>query len=99
MQGGKVDREEPIRRIFMSNYSGLPLNTGAKKRAVTVMAALLQPKQRVRSESAAGTGTDSVAAIARRRALRRSEAADLSSYLHEGILCCGYRERLPFDLT
>jgi hypothetical protein len=37
------------------NYSGLPLSTGAKKRAVTVMAAPLQPKQRVRSESAAGT--------------------------------------------
>ncbi len=43
-----------------SNYSGLPLSTGAKKRAVTVMATPHQPKQRVRSESAAGTGTDSV---------------------------------------
>jgi hypothetical protein len=42
------------------NYSGLPLSTGAKKRAATVMVAPLQPKQRVRSESAAGTGTDSV---------------------------------------
>jgi len=31
-----------------------------KKRAVTVMATPLQPKQRVRSESAAGTGTDGV---------------------------------------
>ncbi|MEK6697565.1 MAG: hypothetical protein AABZ10_00840 [Nitrospirota bacterium] len=46
--------------IFFNNYSGLPLSTGAKKRAVTVMAAPLQPKQRVRSESAAGTGADSV---------------------------------------
>ncbi len=42
------------------HYSGLPLSTGAKKRAVTVMATPPQPKQRVRSESAAGTGTDSV---------------------------------------
>jgi len=31
-----------------------------KKRAVTVIAAPLQPKQRVRSESAAGAGTDSM---------------------------------------
>ncbi len=46
--------------IINCNYSGLPLSTGAKKRAVTVMAAPPQPKQRVRSESAAGTGTDSV---------------------------------------
>jgi len=36
------------------------LSTGAKKRAATVMVAPLQPKQRVRSESAAGTGADSV---------------------------------------
>jgi hypothetical protein len=42
------------------NYTGLPLSAGAKKRAVTVMVAPLQPKQRVRSESAAGTGADSV---------------------------------------
>ncbi len=42
------------------NYSGLPLSTGAKKRAVTVVTAPLQPKQRVHSESAAGTGTDGV---------------------------------------
>jgi hypothetical protein len=46
--------------IFNCNYSGLPLSTGAKKRAVTVMAAPPPPKQRVRSESAAGTGADSV---------------------------------------
>jgi hypothetical protein len=46
--------------LFFCNYSGLPLSTGAKKRAVTVMAAPTKPKQRVRSESAAGTGTDSV---------------------------------------
>jgi len=46
--------------VRLSNYSGLPLSTGAKKRTVTVMATPLQPKQRVRSESAAGTGTDSV---------------------------------------
>ncbi len=45
----------------ISNYSGLPLSTGAKKRAATVMVAPLQQKQRVRSESAAGTGADSVA--------------------------------------
>ncbi|MEK6698726.1 MAG: hypothetical protein AABZ10_06760 [Nitrospirota bacterium] len=46
--------------IGICNYSGLPLSTGAKKRAMTVMAAPLEPKQRVRSESAAGTCTDSV---------------------------------------
>ncbi len=46
--------------LTFCNYSGLPLSTGAKKRAVTVMAAPLQPKQRVRGESAAGTGTDGV---------------------------------------
>jgi len=46
--------------LHYTNYPGLPLRTGAKKRAVTVMAAPLQPKQRVRSESAAGTGADSV---------------------------------------
>jgi hypothetical protein len=40
--------------------SGLPLSTGAKKRAATVMEAPLQPKQRVRGESAAGTGIDIV---------------------------------------
>jgi hypothetical protein len=39
-----------------SSYSGLPLSTGPKRRAVTVMAAPLQPKQRVRSESAAVYG-------------------------------------------
>jgi hypothetical protein len=44
-----------------SNYSGLPLSTGAKKRNLTIMVAPLQQKQRVRSESAAGTGTDGVA--------------------------------------
>jgi hypothetical protein len=44
----------------LCNYSGLPLSTGAKKRAVTILAAPLQPNQRVRSESAAGMGTDSV---------------------------------------
>jgi hypothetical protein len=43
------------------NYSGLPLSTGAKKRAATVMGAPLLPEQRVRSESAAGKGTDTVA--------------------------------------
>jgi len=37
------------------------VSTGAKKRAVTVMVEPLQPKQRVRSESAAGTGIDGVA--------------------------------------
>jgi hypothetical protein len=47
--------------FIFRNYSGLPLSTGAKKRAVTIVGAPLQPKQRVRSESAAGTGTDSVA--------------------------------------
>ena len=46
---------------LLGNYSGLPLSTGAKKRAATVMVAPLQQKQRVRSESAAGTGADSVA--------------------------------------
>jgi hypothetical protein len=49
-----------LKEFTFCNYSGLPLSTGAKKRAVTVMAAPLQPKQRVRSESAAGTGTGSV---------------------------------------
>ncbi len=44
------------------------------------MAAPLQSKQRVRSEGAAGTGTNGVKG-GRWRALRRSEVADLSSYV------------------
>jgi hypothetical protein len=50
----------PAVLFYFDNCSGLPLSTGAKKRAVTVMAAPLQPQQRVRSESAAGTGADSL---------------------------------------
>jgi hypothetical protein len=49
-----------LQYFYKGNYSGLPLSTGAKKRAVTVMATPLQPKQRVRSKSAAGTGIDGV---------------------------------------
>jgi hypothetical protein len=48
---------QSVHILRFCNYSGLPLSTGAKKRAATVMATPLQPKQRVRSESAAGTGT------------------------------------------
>jgi len=44
-----------IQQIF-GNYSGLPLSTGAKKRAVTVMTAPLQSKQRVRGERRCGYG-------------------------------------------
>jgi len=44
------------------HYSGLPLSTGAKKRAVTIMVVPLHPKQRVRSESAAGADIDIVTA-------------------------------------
>ncbi len=53
-----LDRQKRLKIIC--NYSGLPLSTGAKKRAKTVMAPPLQPKQRMRSESAAGTGSDRV---------------------------------------
>ncbi|HWR73050.1 MAG TPA: hypothetical protein VN604_07755, partial [Nitrospirota bacterium] len=49
-----------LQYFYTGNYPGLPLSTGAEKRAVTVMATPLQPKQRVRSESAAGTGIDDV---------------------------------------
>jgi hypothetical protein len=51
-----LDPEHSSFFILRCNYSGLPLSAGAKKRAVTIMVAPLQPKQRVRSESAAGTG-------------------------------------------
>ncbi len=82
------------------NYSGLPLSTGAKKRAVTVMAAPPQPKQRVHSESAAGTGTDSVEVqLGRWRALRRSEAADLSSYGHFILFQSPIIRNAPFLMT
>jgi len=42
------------------NYSGQPLRTGAKKLARDQQESAAQPKQRVRSESAAGVSIDSI---------------------------------------
>jgi hypothetical protein len=46
--------------VFYNTYSGQPLSAGAKKRARNQQNSAPEPKQRVRSESAAGISAGSV---------------------------------------